>query len=144
MVRVCVERDGTEWIIAHRGPGDIIGERAVLELRRRSETVISLDVLHALCMTTAVGPVMFDPPGVSGWTIITASRLLDAAPLKERLVATGADLGVITSRFVYDSVIARSPGYVNAAEYEPISCRVKQTDIEGWVYLHGLPERSVI
>ncbi|WP_433229009.1 cyclic nucleotide-binding domain-containing protein [Actinomadura formosensis] len=91
-----------------------------------------------------VGPVMPDPPGVSGWTIITAARLLDAAPLKERLVATGADLGVIASRFVYDSVIAHSPGYVNAAEYEPISCRVKQTDIEGWVYLHGLPERSVI
>ena len=87
---------------------------------------------------------MPDPPGMSGWTIINAARLLDAAPLKERLAATGADLGVIASRFVYDSVIAHGPGYVNAAEYEPIGCRVKETDIEGWIHLRGLPARSAL
>ncbi|MES9536335.1 MULTISPECIES: cyclic nucleotide-binding domain-containing protein [unclassified Actinomadura] len=86
-----------------------------------------------------VGPVMPDPPGVSGSSIITAARLLDAGPLKERLAATGADLGVIASRFVYDSVIVPSPGQVTAAEYERITCRVKESDLEGWIHLRGLP-----
>jgi class 3 adenylate cyclase len=91
-----------------------------------------------------VGPVMPDPPGVSGSSIITTARLVDAPPLKERLAATGADLGVIASRFVYDSVIAHSPGYVKAAEFEQISCRVKESDVEGWIHLHGLTAESAI
>ncbi|WP_165978337.1 cyclic nucleotide-binding domain-containing protein [Actinomadura darangshiensis] len=90
-----------------------------------------------------VGPVMTetDPAGVSGWSIITAARLLDAPPLKQRLAATGADLGVIASRFVYDSVIVPSPGPVRAAEYERISCRVKESRLEGWIHLYGVPAR---
>ncbi|GAA1883878.1 cyclic nucleotide-binding domain-containing protein [Actinomadura bangladeshensis] len=114
-----------------------------MRLRRhnhRSSEAVRIQLRVAL----DVGPVLPDPPGVSGWTIINAARLLDAAPFKERLAATGADLGVIASRFVYDSVIAHSPGYVNAAEYEPIGCRVKETDIEGWIHLRGLPARSAI
>ncbi|MEU5992105.1 cyclic nucleotide-binding domain-containing protein [Spirillospora sp. NPDC047418] len=114
-----------------------------MRLRRhnhRSSEAVRIQLRVAL----DVGPVLPDPPGVSGWTIINAARLLDAAPFKERLAATGADLGVIASRFVYDSVIAHSPGYVNAAEYEPIGCRVKETDIEGWIHLRGLPARSAL
>ncbi|WP_396445576.1 cyclic nucleotide-binding domain-containing protein [Actinomadura sp.] len=114
-----------------------------MRLRRhnhRSSAAVRVQLRVAL----DVGPVMPDPPGMSGWTIINAARLLDAAPLKERLAATGADLGVIASRFVYDSVIAHGPGYVNAAEYEPIGCRVKETDIEGWIHLRGLPARSAL
>lgn len=91
-----------------------------------------------------VGPVMPDPSWVSGRPIITAARLLDAASLRERLAATGADLGVIASRFVYDSVIAHSPGYIDADEYEPIRCQVKETDIEGWIYLPGYRQRSAV
>ncbi|URM96919.1 cyclic nucleotide-binding domain-containing protein [Actinomadura madurae] len=91
-----------------------------------------------------VGPVMPDPPGVSGSSIITTARLLDAPPLKQRLAATGADLGVIASRFVYDSVIVHSPGYVKATEYEQVSCRVKDSDVEGWIHLHGLPAESAL
>ncbi|MFA1546796.1 cyclic nucleotide-binding domain-containing protein [Actinomadura chokoriensis] len=118
---------------------------AVLGMRLRRHNHRSSEALRIqLRVAVDVGPVMPDPPGVSGWTIITAARMVDAAPLKERLAATGADLGVIASRFVYDSVIAHSPGYVNAAEYEPIGCKVKETDIEGWIHLHGLPARSAI
>ncbi|SNS72940.1 Cyclic nucleotide-binding domain-containing protein [Actinomadura mexicana] len=91
-----------------------------------------------------VGPVLPEPSGVSGRPIITAARLLDAAPVRERLAATRADLGVITSRFVYDSVIAHSPGYVDADEYEPIRCQVKETDIDGWVYVPGYQRRSAV
>ncbi|MCQ0007851.1 Crp/Fnr family transcriptional regulator [Actinomadura madurae] len=51
-VRVSVERDGRERIIAFRGPGDILGERAALMLRRRSATVVAMDTLHALLLST--------------------------------------------------------------------------------------------
>ncbi|GAA0236156.1 hypothetical protein GCM10009527_035810 [Actinomadura nitritigenes] len=51
-VRICVERDGCERIVAFRGPGDIIGERAALLLRRRSATVVAVDTVRALRMTT--------------------------------------------------------------------------------------------
>jgi hypothetical protein len=88
-----------------------------------------------------VGPVAPDPPGLSGWAIIYASRLLDAAPLKERLAATGADLGLIVSRFVHDSAIAHGPHRAHAGEYEPVRCRVKDTDVEGWMHVRGLPAR---
>ncbi|GAA1792623.1 cyclic nucleotide-binding domain-containing protein [Actinomadura chokoriensis] len=118
---------------------------AVLGMRLRRHNHRSSEAVRIqLRVAVDVGPVLPDPPGVSGWTIINAARLLDAAPFKERLAATGADLGVIASRFVYDSVIAHSPGYVNAAEYEPIGCRVKETDIEGWIHLRGMPARSAI
>ncbi|MFC5748352.1 cyclic nucleotide-binding domain-containing protein [Actinomadura rugatobispora] len=51
-VRVSVIRDGHERIIATRGPGDIIGERAALLLRQRSAGIVALDVVRTLCMTT--------------------------------------------------------------------------------------------
>ncbi|TDB81216.1 cyclic nucleotide-binding domain-containing protein [Actinomadura sp. KC216] len=91
-----------------------------------------------------VGPVMPDPPGVSGWALIRTARLLDARPLKDRLAATGADLGFIASTFVYESVIVHGPGYVNPAEYEPVSCTVKKLKTEGWIHLRGVPARSAI
>jgi hypothetical protein len=114
-----------------------------MRLRRhnhRSSEAVRIQLRVAL----DVGPVLPDPPGVSGWALINAARLLEAAPFKEKLATTGADLGVIASRFVYDSVIAHSPGYVNADEYEPIGCRVKETDIEGWIHLRGMPARSAL
>ncbi|MCP9983036.1 cyclic nucleotide-binding domain-containing protein [Actinomadura madurae] len=85
-----------------------------------------------------VGPVMPDPPGISGSSIITTARLLDAPPLKDRLATTGADLGVIASRLVYYSVIVPGPGHAHASEYERVTCRVRETDLEGWIRLYGL------
>ncbi|MFI0484374.1 cyclic nucleotide-binding domain-containing protein [Actinomadura sp. 9N215] len=91
-----------------------------------------------------VGPVMPDPPGVAGWALIRTARLLDARPLKDRLAATGADLGFIASTFVYESVIAHSPGFVNAADYAPITCKVKKLKTEGWIHLRGVPAQSAV
>jgi hypothetical protein len=114
-----------------------------MRLRRHNQRS-SGAVRVQLRVAVNVGPVMPDPPGVSGSSIITAARLLDARPLKDRLAMTGADLGVIVSRFVYESVIAQGPGYVKAAEYEQIICRVKKSDVEGWIHLHGLTAESAI
>ncbi|MFD0853267.1 cyclic nucleotide-binding domain-containing protein, partial [Actinomadura adrarensis] len=51
-VRVSVVRGGQERIIAFRGPGDIIGERAALLLRRRSAGIVAMDDVRTLKLTT--------------------------------------------------------------------------------------------
>ena len=118
---------------------------AVLGTRLRRHNHRSSEAVRIqLRVAVDVGPVTPDPHGVTGWTVIAAARLLDAPPLKQRLAATGADLGFIASRFVYDSVIAHNPDYLNADDYEPIDCKVKETDIEGWIHLRGAPARSAL
>lgn len=107
---------------------------------RRSNGAVRIQLRVAV----DVGPVMPDPPGVTGWALIHTARLLDARPLKDRLAATGADLGFIASQFVYESVITHGAGYVHPAEYEPISCRVKKLKTEGWIHLRGVPAQSAV
>ena len=50
--KVCVHENGVERIIAERGPGQLVGERAALEVRERSATVIALDTVDALILPT--------------------------------------------------------------------------------------------
>jgi hypothetical protein len=45
--------NGIERVVAHRGPGQLVGERAALRVNVRSATVITLDQIQALAMTTA-------------------------------------------------------------------------------------------
>ncbi|HXT90601.1 MAG TPA: cyclic nucleotide-binding domain-containing protein [Trebonia sp.] len=50
-IRVC--EDGTERVVAGRGPGQLIGERAALEVNPRSATVVALQTVMALVVSTA-------------------------------------------------------------------------------------------
>ncbi|HXP56853.1 MAG TPA: cyclic nucleotide-binding domain-containing protein, partial [Streptosporangiaceae bacterium] len=45
--------NGIERVVAHRGPGQLVGERAALRVNVRSATVITLDQVQALAMPTA-------------------------------------------------------------------------------------------
>ncbi|TDC44391.1 cyclic nucleotide-binding domain-containing protein [Actinomadura sp. KC345] len=118
---------------------------AALAVRLRRHNQRSSGAVHfQLRVAVDVGPVMPDPPGVTGFALIRTARLLDARPLKERLAATGADLGFIASQFVFETVIAHGAGYVHPAEYEPISCRVKKLKTEGWIHLRGVPAQSAV
>ena len=45
--------NGIERVVAHRGPGQLVGERAALRVNVRSATVVTLDQVQALAMTTA-------------------------------------------------------------------------------------------
>jgi CRP-like cAMP-binding protein len=53
VTKVCVDRFGGERIVALRGPGELIGERAALRVSERSATVIALDNVQALVIDTA-------------------------------------------------------------------------------------------
>ncbi len=51
-VKICAGGIGDEHIIARRGPGQLVGERAILQVSVRSATVVALEMLRALVMTT--------------------------------------------------------------------------------------------
>lgn len=82
-----------------------------------------------------VGPVVSDAEGVSGESIIQAARILEAPVLKRELAATGADLGVITSSFVYDTVIKHLPRCQRSGTYRRVRLRVKESALTAWMQL---------
>lgn len=50
--KVCLDEDGRERVITERGPGDLIGESGTVPGYLRSATMIALDTVQALVMTT--------------------------------------------------------------------------------------------
>jgi class 3 adenylate cyclase len=82
-----------------------------------------------------VGPVVSDAHGVDGRAIIYTARLLEASALKEDVAQSGADLGFITSDFVYDTIIQPSSGPVDPGAYRHLQSQVKNDPIHAWVYL---------
>ncbi len=51
-VEVCVDENGWERALAERGPGDLVGERGGLQVRIRSASVIALDAVEVLTVST--------------------------------------------------------------------------------------------
>jgi class 3 adenylate cyclase len=49
--RIYVRENGTELTLAERGPGELVGERAALELSVRSATVVALEPVEALAVS---------------------------------------------------------------------------------------------
>ncbi len=94
-------------------------------------TSIQLHVaLHA-------GPVASDAGGVSGQAIIHATRLAHAPILKQRIAETEADIGVIISSYVYDSVINRGLERVARADFDRVRIHVKESEITAWMWRGG-------
>lgn len=50
--KICAEENGEERVLAERGPGQLVGERAVLQVSLRSASVIALDRVQALVART--------------------------------------------------------------------------------------------
>ncbi|TDC76956.1 cyclic nucleotide-binding domain-containing protein [Actinomadura sp. 7K507] len=84
-----------------------------------------------------VGPVQRGPKGVSGISIITARRMVDAPAVKKQVAETGADLAFVTSDFVFDTVITSAPGFVDPGRYARVRVRVKETSLSAWLTLEG-------
>jgi hypothetical protein len=51
-VKVCVDENGSERVLAVRGLGQLVGERGALKVSVRSATVIALDLIWALVVQT--------------------------------------------------------------------------------------------
>jgi CRP-like cAMP-binding protein len=50
--RICVDENGWERVLAERGPGQLIGERGGLQVRLRSASVIAIEPVRGLVVTT--------------------------------------------------------------------------------------------
>ncbi|GAA4228634.1 hypothetical protein GCM10022254_19130 [Actinomadura meridiana] len=84
-----------------------------------------------------VGPVQRGPNGVSGISIIKTRRMVDAPAVKKRVAESGADLGFVTSDFVFDTVITSAPGFVDPGRYARVRVRLKETSQSAWLTLEG-------
>jgi len=51
--KIVVEENGTERVLAERGPGQLVGERGALQVSVRSASVIALETVQALVVRTA-------------------------------------------------------------------------------------------
>ena len=81
-----------------------------------------------------VGPVVSDM-GVSGEAIIVTARLVDAPNFKNALTRSSANLGLIVSPFVYETVIRHGADPRDAAAYSLVRVEVKESDTQAWIRL---------
>jgi len=86
-----------------------------------------------------MGPVRHDGEGFVGSDFDLLFRMLDVRLLKKMLADSGAELALITSDYVYKTVIVRRPSLANPAAFMKVNARVKQTPVHGWIHLPGAP-----
>jgi CRP-like cAMP-binding protein len=150
------EKSGTEWTSCHcedRGDGalivvppsrptgsvvDMVHNHMAAGLREHNSTATESSRIQ-LRAALHVGPVVSDKWGVTGEALIHAARMLDAKRLKQRLAETGADLGFITSTFVYDSMIKPGTAGVSSTGYEQVRFQVKESKSAAWMYFSSPP-----
>jgi len=147
------DRSGISWAACHRedrGDGalivvpphvaprlliDPLPDRLRVGLRRHNRAAGAALTIR-LRVACDIGPVTSDPHGVSGSCIIRAARLLDAPAFKKRMAASPtADLGLIVSSYVYDSVIRHMRGRSGPDGYERVGVEVKETRLNAWATL---------
>jgi hypothetical protein len=128
-------------IIASPGvPTAQVIERLVTVLRTqlaRHNRIYSDPIRIRLRVAVEVGPIEEDEAGVSGKSIINASRLVDAAAFKEAVMGDDAILGMIVSSYVYETHIEPGGSTLDPAGYTRIPVRVKETSCSAWVQLNG-------
>jgi CRP-like cAMP-binding protein len=130
--------DGILLVIPPHVPTSSIVNRILdnlVTLLHRYNSTATLATRIQMRVALHVGPVVSDAYGVDGRAIIHAARLLDAAALRRHLAETGADLGFITSPFVYDTIIQPNPGPVDPVVYQQLKCQVKKQAFNAWMYL---------
>ena len=106
------------------------------ELRRHNR-IHSAPARIQLRVAVDVGPVLEDDIGMTGHSVIRASRLLDAPAFKQAITARGALLGLIVSSFIYQSCIGNGGGLLHPADYAQVPVQVKETRTSAWMHLDG-------
>jgi CRP-like cAMP-binding protein len=142
--------DGLLTVVPPEIPTANVMERLVEQLLpalTRNNSVVRDSARFQLRAAISVGPVTSDIMGISGEAIIIAARLVDAPIFKEAIAEAAADLGVIVSSFVYETVIRHNR---SLADYYPVQVTVKSFSNPAWVRLFSTslvssyPARPVI
>jgi hypothetical protein len=90
-----------------------------------------------------VGNVHHDGHGFVGDAVNHLFRLLDAPRLRQLLAGSGGELALITSDYMYETVVRRHPTLVDPAAFRPVTVEVKQTVANAWVQIPGLTRFDV-
>ncbi|WP_285497009.1 cyclic nucleotide-binding domain-containing protein [Actinomadura sp. NBRC 104425] len=140
-VKICVRRKGWERIIAVRGPGDLIGERAAMQVRRRSATVVALDTVHALRVSTgAFAAILAEHPRIL--------RVIEEQ-MYDRLAEQTAPAAHVTDS-PWPAAVPRDAG-ASAPVTAPVAdiragqnCTILFTDIVGFSGAHRTDEDRLV
>jgi len=85
-----------------------------------------------------LGPVHYDGHGLIGAAVNLLCRLLDSRPLRQRLADPTTEIALITSDYLYYSVIRCQPSLIDPSLFKPVRIRVKKTTAQAWVYAPGI------
>lgn len=106
-------------------------------LIRRHNRIVKEPARMQLRVAVNIGLVYRDDHGIAGEDITLLCRMLEARELRRALADSGAELALIVSAHVYDSLVRRHPTLVDPACFPPLKTRVKRTRIHAWVYVPG-------
>jgi hypothetical protein len=152
MLRKSFEESGISWsacFCEDRGDGALIvipsavaGKRVIdplpgrLRAHIRRHNHVSCEAARIQLRAAAhFGPVEHDGHGFVGLDVNFLFRMLDAKPLRRALATSDAELALIVSDYVYDSLVCRYPSVVSPAAFQGIRFQAKKTRGHAWTYL---------
>ena len=89
------------------------------------------------------GEVLIDPHGFVGGALVEASRLSNAAALREQLDATAADLVLVVSDQVWKQLTGSRNDPPEPGVYQPISLSTHDATTRAWMRVPGHPNGPV-
>lgn len=83
--KICVQENGSEQVVAKRGPGQLVGEHGALQINVRSASVVALEAVEALAVRTEdfAAFTRAHPPVLDIMERQTYARLIEAPPKAE-------------------------------------------------------------
>jgi class 3 adenylate cyclase len=113
-------------------PGRLAG------LVRRHNRIVTEPARIQLRAAVHAGTVYHDEQGILGDDVNRLCRMLESGELRRILATSGADLALIVSAGVYDSLIRRHPSLVDPASFRPLTTTVKGMRMHTRVRLFGV------
>lgn len=97
------------------------------------------DLRLRLRLAVHYGPAVKGPYGYTHEGPVTVSRLCDAAPLKDALAASGADLAVIFSQVIYQHPIGSEDTLLDLEKLRKVRVVMpeKKFDQDAWIWIPG-------
>jgi class 3 adenylate cyclase len=84
-----------------------------------------------------IGPVEYDGHGFVGTDVNFAFRMLEARPVKRMLAASGTELCLAISDYVYRTLVCRYPSLVHPDIFRTVRFQAKNIRARAWTYLPG-------
>jgi class 3 adenylate cyclase len=84
-----------------------------------------------------IGPVEYDGHGFVGTDVNFAFRMLEARPVKRMLAASGTELCLAVSDYVYRTLVCRYPSLVCPDIFRIVRFQAKNIRARAWTYLPG-------